>query len=538
MKKPSDSQNNILIDLLGFSENNSIQKSYYPQLQKKIQELEEEKIKYFNLFNNISDALIITDVEGKIIDMNRESHRRYGFSPTELEGKSILKLISKKNHSLVTEILGKGDFQNIEIEQHTKTNERLYSNINIQQIDYDNTSAFLFVCRDVTEKKLLDIELAKAKNYIANIINSMPSILIGIDNDYRITHWNNEAKKWYGKDDDLNTKMLFDIFPLFNKYKEIIKSAITEQKTISNLKLTEKLEDRETVFEMTIFPLPALDNGAVIRIDDISEKVNLEKMMIQSEKMLSLGGLAAGMAHEINNPIAGMIQNANVLKNRLTHKIQKNQTIAEECGIDLNKLASYMEKRNVIKLLDLIEKSGKNAALIIKNMLDFARKSDVKKGEYDIREIIDETLEIAKNNYNIAKRFDFKKIHIEKNYQSSTFKIICNKSQIQQVLLNIFKNGAEAMADSKQDEPAKFDLQLFAEKDYIVLHIIDNGPGIPHEVLAHIFDPFFTTKKPGIGTGLGLSVSYFIITENHNGSIDAERVNPHGTKFTIKLPRD
>jgi C4-dicarboxylate-specific signal transduction histidine kinase len=105
-------------------------------------------------------------------------------------------------------------------------------------------------------------------------------------------------------------------------------------------------------------------------------------------------------------------------------------------------------------------------------------------------------------------------------------------------LLNIFKNGAEAMADSKQDEPAKFDLQLFAEKDYIVLHIIDNGPGIPHEVLAHIFDPFFTTKKPGIGTGLGLSVSYFIITENHNGSIDAERVNPHGTKFTIKLPRD
>jgi len=538
MKKPSDSQNNILIDLLGFSENNSIQKSYYPQLQKKIQELEEEKIKYFNLFNNISDALIITDVEGKIIDMNRESHRRYGFSPTELEGKSILKLISKKNHSLVTEILGKGDFQNIEIEQHTKTNERLYSNINIQQIDYDNTAAFLFVCRDVTEKKLLDIELAKAKNYIANIINSMPSILIGIDNDYRITHWNNEAKKWYGKDDDLNTKMLFDIFPLFNKYKEIIKSAITEQKTISNLKLTEKLEDRETVFEMTIFPLPALDNGAVIRIDDVSEKVNLEKMMIQSEKMLSLGGLAAGMAHEINNPIAGMIQNANVLKNRLTHKIPKNQTIAEECGIDLNKLASYMEKRNVIKLLDLIEKSGKNAALIIKNMLDFARKSDVKKGEYDIREIIDETLEIAKNNYNIAKRFDFKKIHIEKNYQSSTFKIICNKSQIQQVLLNIFKNGAEAMADSKQDEPAKFDLQLFAEKDYIVLHIIDNGPGIPHEVLAHIFDPFFTTKKPGIGTGLGLSVSYFIITENHNGSIDAERVNPHGTKFTIKLPRD
>jgi len=277
-------------------------------------------------------------------------------------------------------------------------------------------------------------------------------------------------------------------------------------------------------------------NGAVIRMDDITDKIKLEQMMLQSEKMLSIGGLAAGMAHEINNPIAGIIQNTQVLQRRLDTDNKRAQKLAQSIGIDKFKVGDYLKQLEVFKILSMISDSGMRAAKIVRNMLSFARKDESEKKDHDIVEIIEETLYIIATDYNLKKKYDFKKIKITRDYIISKMAIFCNRGQLQQVLLNIFKNGAEAMQETADQRKPEFKVALEEEQDFLNIYIADNGPGIPGSIIKNIFDPFFTTKKPGMGTGLGLSVSYYIITENHKGTMSVEESTHSGTRFKIQLP--
>ncbi len=270
------------------------------------------------------------------------------------------------------------------------------------------------------------------------------------------------------------------------------------------------------------------------------EKARLERMMVQSEKMVSLGGLAAGMAHEINNPLAGILQNAQVIENRLKAKLPANIKAADETGIDLEKLGTYLEHRNVYKMLSSIMAAGKRAAGIVSNMLSFSRKSGSDFQDEDIAALLDKTLELAESDYNLKTKFDFKKISVTKAYDSVVPKAHCKSSEIQQVFFNILSNGAQAMMAGEGTLAPEFSLKITGSRsgsaDMVCIEIRDNGPGMEKEVLQRIFDPFFTTKAVGEGTGLGLSVSYFIITESHKGSIEVDSNPGKGTCFIIKLP--
>ncbi|MCP4689639.1 MAG: histidine kinase, partial [Desulfobacterales bacterium] len=200
---------------------------------------------------------------------------------------------------------------------------------------------------------------------------------------------------------------------------------------------------------------------------------------IQSEKMLSVGGLAAGMAHEINNPLAGIIQNMQVIGNRFNKKARKNRRVAERCGVSLEDLNLYMEERGLFPMMDLVLESGKRAAKIVDNMLSFSRKSDARFSDHDLARLLDDTLELASKDYVLKKKYDFRDIEIKRFYDDPAPRVPCEGSKIQQVFLNILKNGAEAMTeDVDRDAPPCFTLRVTAGESMARVEIGDNGSGM------------------------------------------------------------
>ncbi len=270
---------------------------------------------------------------------------------------------------------------------------------------------------------------------------------------------------------------------------------------------------------------------------DITERRRTRQMIIQSEKMMSVGGLAAGMAHEINNPLAGMMQNAQVIRNRLTKELPINKKIAEEFGTSMNAIKGFMDKRDVLNQLESINEAGRRAAKIINNMLSFSRKNDRIKKEHELNDIIDNTINLARNDYDLKKKYDFKNIEIIRKYHSDIPKVPCEESKIQQVIFNLVKNATEAVnSDETKNRKPKLIFRLLKNQNMVRLEIEDNGPGMNSDTKKRIFEPFFTTKSVEEGTGLGLFVSYFIIVDDHGGTMEVDSKMGKGTKFIIKLP--
>jgi signal transduction histidine kinase len=172
--------------------------------------------------------------------------------------------------------------------------------------------------------------------------------------------------------------------------------------------------------------------GAVIRVDDVTERVRLEEVMIQSEKMLSIGGLAAGMAHEIKNPLAGILQNAAVLDNRLFGDLPANRQAAEAAGTAMTAVQHYLELRKLPIMMDNIRSSGTRAAAIVRKLLSFARKSDRSVSSHDLGALLEQTVELARMDYDMKKRYDFKQIHIVGAFDDTVPPVPCEASNLQQ----------------------------------------------------------------------------------------------------------
>ncbi|NDV22928.1 ATP-binding protein [Desulfovibrio sp. JC022] len=401
------------------------------------------------------------------------------------------------------------------------------------------TGGFLMLSRYEQARSQAEEELGKTKNYLANIINSMPSILVGVDPDGNVTHWNMEAEKFSNLSSrEAVGRPLAEALPKMQDELEKILAAM-KKRSIATDSMQTRINGGITRYDdITIYPLIANGvQGAVIRIDDVTERIYLEQMMIQSEKMMSVGGLAAGMAHEINNPLAGIMGHAQNMQKRLLSDMEKNKSVAAECDISLEQLHQYLEKRQIPKMMEGILESGKRAAKIVSNMLNFSRKSESDCRHHHLPELLDNTIELAANDYNLKKHYDFRKIDIVRQYAPDIPPVFCAGTEIQQVFLNLLKNGAEAMTEKEyeQDSP-KFICRIKIENDMVVIEIEDNGSGITIEPKSRIFDPFYTSKAVGKGTGLGLSVSYFIIADQHNGVMEVESVPGEWTRFTIKLP--
>lgn len=415
-----------------------------------------------------------------------------------------------------------GDYQYaLPLEKHTDINA-IISEINIMAQEIDRRES----------------DLKKLRGMLKNIIDSMPSVLVGVDTDGRVNQWNREAEK--------QTHLIAaqamgcsieTVYPFLAEAVKKVKRTITEKKPYKESKVSRYLKGEVSYSDITIYPLTASDaGGAVIRVDDITDRVRIEEMMVQSEKMLSVGGLAAGMAHEINNPLAGILQNIQVMQNRLSSELPKNHEAARQCGFSMADIQAYMQFRNIPEMIASIMDSGKRAAKIVENMLSFSRKSEATTTLSDLAQLMDATLELAENDYDLKKRYDFRQIKIVREFDPQAPMVVCEATKIQQVFLNVLKNGAQAMAEFPDGSPPRFILRVKPDGDWVCIEIEDNGPGMEEAVRKRIFEPFFTTKSVGIGTGLGLSVSYFIITENHGGTLSVFSTPGAGSCFSIHLP--
>ncbi len=512
--------------------------------------LRESEERFRGIFDSGAIGIALSGSDRKFVTVNPRYCQMFGYTEEELKEKTFIDLLPpeeiEKGIAFIEALLEKKpSFAKTEIRHIKKNGETLYGQVTVSLLpDVQKNDQFnvLSIIEDITEKVETEKALRKAENYLANVVDSMPSALIGVDAEGKITQWNSEAERVSGLVSAQTLgHPLEEAFPrLSGKLNQVRTAMRTRKVQIDPKKAYQK--NGETHYEyVTIYPLIANGiEGAVIRIDDVTEKVQIEELMLQSEKMLSVGGLAAGMAHEINNPLAGMMQTASVMSNRLTSvEMPANQRVAKEVGISMTDIHAFMEMRDIPRMLNAINDSGQRVAEIVDNMLSFARRSDAAVTTIDLVKLLDKTLELATTDYDLKKQYDFKTIKIIKEYEEDLPYVPCEGSKIQQVFLNILRNGAQSMYDAPQKEEAShFILRTAYEKDtnMVRIEIEDNGSGMDEKTKKRIFEPFFTTKAVGEGTGLGLSVSFFIITENHDGTLDVESEPEQGANFIIRLP--
>jgi PAS domain S-box-containing protein len=499
---------------------------------------------YRSVIENIQDVFYRSDSKGRLLMGSPSGAKMFGYdSVDEMLGLPLDSFWPDpmERQQLLAQIKATGSARDFEAVLRRRDGTT-FSAVFTTHFYYDDDGNLLGtegIIRDVTERKRAEEEMSRLRNYLENIFNSMPSVLVGVDRDGKVTQWNAAAESVTGiRTKEAQGQSLEQVLPMLSHGMNKIREAIRERVVKAEAKVPWMADGQMHYQDVTVYPLVSNGvEGAVIRVDDVTERVQIEEMMIQSEKMLSVGGLAAGMAHEINNPLGTILQASQNVLRRISPDLPANARIAEECGTNLNTVRKYLEKRGIAEFLQDIRNSGQRAAQIVENMLSFSRKSDAEGILTSLAELLDRTLLLAESDYDLKKRYDFRQIETVREYHPDAPPVVCQPSKIQQVFLNILRNGAEAMGEVRDlDRLPRFVLKVLPDGPMVRVEIEDNGPGMDETTRKRLFEPFFTTKPPGIGTGLGMSVSYFIVTEEHHGALMVESQPGTGSRFIIRLP--
>jgi PAS domain S-box-containing protein len=390
---------------------------------------------------------------------------------------------------------------------------------------------------DITELKRAVSEMQRMRSYLKNIIDSMPSILVGVDPEGRITEWNQRAEQFTGVSATDALGRAFDqLLPHLSSQLQCVREAIRQRQPVRTERLATEADGEVRYSDIVVYPLIANGAaGAVIRVDDITNRVRIEQMMVQTEKMMSVGGLAAGMAHEINNPLSAVMQGCQNIIRRLAPELPGNRNAAQALGISLDKVRAYLESRGILQFVEGIREAATRATHIVADMLAFSRRSDAQFMPASVEAMLETVVRLVASDYDLKKRYDFRQIEIVRDYDPGVGQVYCDRTEIEQVFLNVIKNAAQAMVEGGKP-PHRIILRTRHEQEFLRVEVEDNGPGMDESTSQRVFEPFFTTKPVGVGTGLGLSVSYFIITEHHGGSIAVSSTPGQGACFVIRLP--
>lgn len=378
---------------------------------------------------------------------------------------------------------------------------------------------------EITQHVSTASKLRASEAYIKNILKSMPLMLVGVNKDGQITQWNKRAEDITGmKAEDALGKNLWDTYPVITISPSQVNDAMARNEPI-----TIKHSQRgQYYFDITIYPLQEqIEPGVVILVDDVTKKMLAENMLIQNDKISSMGELASSMAHDINTPLQSILFDLRTFQHLLSDSSQSINDIGSN-GMP-EKLSSL--------LADAYEK-GEKVASIVHNLQDFARGRSDRKQLSNIVDVMEHTLELAGDVLSAPSRLKFKDIHIERNYQKDLPMIPCYVTELQQVFLSLFRHACDALGrvDRLGHKPT-IKIQMNVSYDSFWIRIQHNGVGLTNEEQLYLFEPFVRKDTPEVDYDAGkrLSFAYFIITEQHQGQMAVTSDINVGTTFHIQM---
>ena len=476
--------------------------------EEKREQLTISEDKYQGLFENANDGIIILrDPQFIIADLNRKAVQLTGYEKEELIQRGFIDLFGpiekEKALSFFEEVLKDGEVRTDSFSLFSKDRTPVEVDLSIKRVDFGDEFFYQVIFRDLTEQRKLEKKIRESKRNLEAIFDGIQNRLSIQTPDYQIFRVNRAViEKYHTTYQELIGRKCYEVYYQRSSPCEKCPVAVTvktKQPTSSIMKISEE----ETTLRTSSYPI--LDEkghlvSIIEYIEDITEEQRLQEQLIQSEKLAGVGVLASGVAHEINNPLSGVIGMAEV-------------AIEEE---NLPEIKGYLK--------DILN-CGLRISEIVKGLRTYSRiAKQEEQGLVDINEVLEESLKMVR----LATKTT--SIEIVKSFQS-VGKIAANVGEVQQVFTNLITNAFQAM----NEKGGALTLSTRSFKDTVEIKVSDNGMGISQKNLNKIFDPFFTTKKIGEGTGLGLNIVYRIITK-YEGTIDVESKEGIGTTFTIKFP--
>ena len=351
------------------------------------------------------------------------------------------------------------------------------------------------------EQKALEIE--RLKDFSENIVESLNVGVLAMDFDGRVEFWNSRIEELLGVPrEDAVDRPIEEVLPVELVLE--VEARAQEERVASLYKFP--LRNRaghDLVVNVSMAPLAAKSGervGRLILVDDVTQRMRTEEQLVQTEKLTSLGLLAAGVAHEVNTPLAVIANYVQMLDRQMQPDDPRHA------------------------LIEKIVKQTFRASDIVNNLLNFSRTAAAEFREVDLNHVLKETLSLVSHPLRTSQ------VQVVENMQADLPAVLGSGNRLQQVFLNLFLNARDAMPSG-----GMLEVRTFCNNGSVEIEIADNGLGIPREHLSRIFDPFFTTKATARGTGLGLSISYGIIKE-HGGKVEVRSTPGKGTSFRLEFP--